>query len=77
MASKKQEQGIITVRLDQDAAASSYIIEVADDGKGIDFEGIRSAAIEKGLLGEDTRADDHGRLLKMLFSPRFSSKAQV
>jgi chemotaxis protein histidine kinase CheA len=77
LSRNKPEEGVITIRFDRDPAAAFYIIEVSDDGQGIDFEHIRNVAVEKGLIGDDVGPEDHSRLLKLLFSPRFSSKQSV
>ncbi len=56
---------------------NNYIISVRDDGRGIDFETVRSKAAEKGLLpGDPSRAGD-GELLKALFTPGFSTKTDA
>jgi two-component system chemotaxis sensor kinase CheA len=49
------------------------VIEVGDDGKGIDFEVIRERALERGILKSSEKDASNARLLKILFSPSFSS----
>ncbi|MDP3178212.1 MAG: Hpt domain-containing protein, partial [Spirochaetaceae bacterium] len=52
------------------------VIEVGDDGRGIDFERVRRKAVEKGLLPpgkEPTKKE----LLGALFEPGFSSKDET
>lgn len=64
------------IRLGIRREGSKIHIAVQDDGKGIDFERVRQKAVEKKLLpaeGELSRE----KLLKVLFSPGFSSKDGV
>ncbi len=51
------------------------IIRVTDDGRGINFEGVRRRAAELGLIPEGA-APSNAELTKLLFSPRFSSKGE-
>lgn len=64
----------LTARSEQDIS----IIEVQDDGKGIDPEVIRRKAIEKGLLmpaqAEQMSKDE---IIQLIFLPGFSSRDQV
>lgn len=55
---------------------SNIIIEIEDDGKGIDTERIRQKGIEKGLLTEN---DDwpKERILDLIFHPGFSTAKKV
>ena len=53
-------------------------IEVVDDGRGVDYEGLRRRVVERGLVkdamaGELSRAE----LLEFLFLPAFSTKQEV
>ncbi|MBE9116011.1 hybrid sensor histidine kinase/response regulator [Lusitaniella coriacea LEGE 07157] len=51
-------------------------IEVRDDGRGIDLEGIRKKALERGLLSESEAEDaSRDRLYSLLFEPSFSTKS--
>jgi len=56
--------------------AGSMVIEVSDDGRGLDYERIKSKAVERGLLGADEplSEDDACRLL---FEPGFSTRDQA
>ena len=65
-----------TVRLTLSKADGLFIIEVADDGGGIDFESIRRKAVEKHLLDESAEATERS-LLNVLFLPGFSSRDEV
>ena len=70
----KAAQGTVTVSAR--AAGSTIVIEVSDDGYGIDEEALRLAAIERGLLGPDTQATGQA-LMSVLFAPGFSTREEV
>jgi chemotaxis protein histidine kinase CheA len=65
-----------TVTLSARAAGSTIVIEVADDGYGIDEEALRLSAIERGLLTADTQATGQA-LTSVLFQPGFSTRDEV
>lgn len=67
----KPETGIIELRAEQ--RGNHIVIEVEDDGGGIDTERIRSIAVEKKLL-EEKQAADEQQILNYLFLPGFSTK---
>lgn len=70
----KNELGTIFFNLKEDKR--NYIIEIGDDGKGIDFHRIEHKAISKGLLKEGYHYDK-SELLNILFIPGFSIKEDV
>jgi two-component system chemotaxis sensor kinase CheA len=56
--------------------SDSLVIEVEDDGNGLDAEHLRKKAIEKGVIKADavlTEEECH----KLIFAPGFSTKAEV
>jgi two-component system chemotaxis sensor kinase CheA len=55
---------------------NSVVIDVTDDGRGIDPEKIRKVAVSRGLLGEK-EAIDQQRANELLFTPGFSTALQV
>lgn len=55
---------------------SNLVIQVTDDGKGIDPEIIRKKAIEKKVISEGTELSDQ-QVLQLIFHPGFSTKEQV
>lgn len=72
----KEEQGTIYLR--SRAENDGVIIEIEDDGKGIDATIIREKVIEKGLLTLDvakTLSDE--QIIMYIFQPGFSSMEQV
>jgi two-component system chemotaxis sensor kinase CheA len=56
--------------------SGNIVIEVSDDGKGIDPEVIRRKAIEKGLISEESVLS-RSELLNLIFEPGFSTAVEV
>jgi chemosensory pili system protein ChpA (sensor histidine kinase/response regulator) len=73
-AAGKPEIGEIQLSLAQ--AGNEVLIEMSDDGAGLDLARIRAKAVERGLLGADEEADD-ARIMGMIFQPGFSTAAEV
>lgn len=65
-----------TVTVSARAAGSTIIIEVGDDGHGIDENQLREVAIERGLLPLDSQVTGQA-LLSVLFHPGFSTRDEV
>lgn len=70
----KPETGVIT--LSAAHRSGRVIIEVSDDGGGINRERVRQKAIEKGLIPADLEMSD-AEIDKLLFLPGFSTAATV
>ena len=68
--------GRATVTVSARAAGSTVVIEVADDGHGIDEDALRVVAIERGLLPADSQVTGQ-QLLEVLFHPGFSTRDEV
>lgn len=74
IAAGKSGEG--TVRLAALHRSGRIVIEVSDDGKGIDRPRVREIAIKKGLIGADvTLSDDE--IDNLIFLPGFSTAAAV
>jgi chemotaxis family two-component system sensor histidine kinase/response regulator PixL len=72
----KPEQGLIEIRAYH--RGSQTIIEVRDDGQGLNLERIRQQAVELGLLSPDQLAMiAHNRLFNLIFEPGFSTAREV
>lgn len=54
----------------------SFIIEIRDDGRGLNPKSIRAKAIEKKLISEDQNLSDK-ELYQLIFENGFSTKEQV
>ncbi len=70
----KPAVGTITLRLAREGG--EILVEVSDDGGGIDASVIRRKAIEKGLLDEDAHASEE-ELLGFIMAPGFSTAQSV
>jgi chemotaxis protein histidine kinase CheA len=74
LASGKPAQATVTVTAR--AAGGTVLIEVSDDGAGIDDDALRTAAVMRGLLpAESTLAGP--ALWQLLFLPAFSTTSKV
>ncbi len=67
----KPAQGVIELRAEQ--RGNHIVIEIEDDGAGIDLERVRATAVRKGLI-DAAAATDERQLLDLLFLPSFSTK---
>ncbi len=65
------------VRLTAHRNESNIVVQVSDDGAGIDVDALRDKAQERGLLSQvdETISDDE--LLDVIFSPGFSTSDQI
>lgn len=52
------------------------VLDMSDDGRGLDFGRIREVAIARGLLHPDAEPSD-AELAKLIFTPGFSTSAEV
>ncbi len=71
----KPKEGNIRLSLSRDDGF--YLIEVADDGAGIDFDRVRQKGIDKKLIPENDVDLTNQKLLSLLFMPGFSSRDSV
>ncbi len=72
--SGKSSVGTVFLRASQHGG--NIVIEVGDDGRGLDRVSIKATAVQRGLLAADaTPSDDE--LFGLLFHPGFSTKAEV
>jgi two-component system chemotaxis sensor kinase CheA len=70
----KPRQGRVTLSAYQ--AGGSVIVELRDDGRGLDRERIVRKAIEKGLIDSDRGMTD-GEVFQLIFAPGFSTAEKV
>ncbi len=73
-AAGKAEEG--TLRLNASQRGSHIIIELSDDGKGLDREGIRRKAVERGLIAADAQLSEQ-ETDNLIFKPGFSTADSV
>ena len=74
LAAGKPATGRITIRLHREG--SEMIIDVADDGAGLDVDSIRSKAYEKELLSPDSKVGDD-EIMQLILMPGFSTAGKV
>ncbi len=74
LANGKPEKG--AVRLNAFHESGSIVIEVSDDGGGLNKERILAKAVEKGLVAEGAEISDQ-EIYKLIFEPGFSTVEQV
>ncbi|MDQ7787682.1 MAG: chemotaxis protein CheA [Thermodesulfovibrionales bacterium] len=74
LAKGKREHGTIVLKAAQ--KGNHVVIEVIDDGRGIDIAEVRTKAIEKGLIEPDAKIEDR-EVLDFVFAPGFSTKNVV
>ena len=65
-----------TIRLDAYHEGNQIIIEVSDDGAGMDLAKIRARGIAVGLIQENERHSER-ELIDLVFTPGFSTAAKV
>jgi len=76
IARGKNECGNIWLRAYQDG--NNVVIEVEDDGQGIDIEKVRRKIIEKGIESEEVAAAlSESDIIKYLFKPNFSTADKI
>jgi two-component system, chemotaxis family, sensor kinase CheA len=72
------KSAIATIFLRARREGEHVVIEVEDDGRGIDSDRIRRAAVERGLATADTVADmSEGAVIDLIFMPGFSTAADI
>lgn len=74
LAQGKTAEG--TLVLQAATVGESVVIEIADDGRGIDRERVTTRARKKGLIDSDTTVDD-AKLLELICSPGFSTRDET
>ena len=74
VAAGKPEMGTIT--LEAYHRGGNIVIEVKDDGKGLDKDMLRTKAIEKGLIDEETVLTDK-QIYELIFMAGFSTAEQL
>jgi two-component system chemotaxis sensor kinase CheA len=75
---KSGKPATAVIRLSARAASDQVVIEVADDGAGIDPAKIRALAVQRGLLDQEA-ADklDDDAAIDLIFIPGFSTATEI
>ena len=74
LAAGKSEVGTISIAARHEG--SHVVIEISDDGRGMDVDRIRQKAIEKGLITPEANLSPR-ELLDLIFQPGFSTAENV
>ncbi|MCH8135919.1 MAG: response regulator [Proteobacteria bacterium] len=73
-ANGKPAMGRITIRLHREG--SEMVIDVADDGSGLNVDAIRRKAYELDMLKPDTQVTDE-EIMELILTPGFSTASKV
>ncbi|HEY5947064.1 MAG TPA: response regulator [Kofleriaceae bacterium] len=72
----KHREGSISIRVER--TGNLVVIEVEDDGAGLDAAQIRDTAIARNVLSaEDAAALDERELYQLVFRPAFSTRSEI
>ncbi len=74
LAAGKTEAGVVTIKAFHEG--NNLVIEISDDGKGINAKVIREKAIEKGVISANATLSDE-EIVNLIFHPGFSTKSEV
>jgi len=65
-----------TIRLHAEHRGSAIVIEVSDDGRGLDYNRILEVAKSRGLVAPDAQLRDE-EIAKLVFAPGFSTASAI
>ena len=65
-----------TIMLSAEHSGGDVLIQIVDDGKGIDAEAVRNKAIEKGVIAADAEISDK-EIYNLIFHPGFSTAQKI
>jgi chemotaxis protein histidine kinase CheA/CheY-like chemotaxis protein len=72
----KHHEGALTLRVEQQG--NILVLELSDDGRGIDVHHVRASAERKGLITADEGARMHeAQIRDLIFRPGFSTRTDV
>lgn len=74
LAAGKSEEGRVLLRASNEG--NMILIEIADDGRGIDVEAVKAKAVERGLIHPNKALTDI-EAFNLIFEPGFSTAKQV
>ena len=74
LSAGKPAEGHVSIKAFHEG--NNLVIEVRDDGKGINPKIIREKAIEKKVISADSKLSDN-ELVNLIFHPGFSTKSEV
>ena len=74
IAAGKPEEGMVLLKATNEG--NMIVIEISDDGKGIDVEAVKAKAVERGILNPNKVLTDV-EAFNLIFEPGFSTAKQV
>jgi two-component system chemotaxis sensor kinase CheA len=76
VANGKDPEGMVRISAYQEG--NSIVIEINDDGRGIDVEKVKKKAVERGIINEeDSRRMTDAEAVNIIFLPGFSTADKV
>jgi two-component system chemotaxis sensor kinase CheA len=73
-AAGKPEEGMVLLKATNEG--NMIVIEISDDGKGIDVEAVKAKAVERGLISPNKLLTDV-EAFNLIFEPGFSTARQI
>ncbi|MCK8602402.1 chemotaxis protein CheA [Desulfoferrobacter suflitae] len=73
-AAGKNRQGTILIAAEQ--KGGNIVIDIRDDGRGLDTEKIRDTAVRRGVISGDEQLDEKS-IYELIFHPGFSTKDEI
>jgi two-component system chemotaxis sensor kinase CheA len=73
-AAGKPEEGMVLLKATNEG--NMIVIEISDDGKGIDVEAVKAKAVERGILNPNKLLTDI-EAFNLIFAPGFSTAKQI
>jgi two-component system, chemotaxis family, sensor kinase CheA len=75
---ERNKPAVATVRLHASRQGGHVLIEVDDDGGGVDVERVRTVAKERGVVSADAcDAMNDEQIVELVFAPGFSTASQI
>src|SRR5690606_2424033 len=74
VAAGKPPEG--TIRIEAHQRGSHVVIQVCDDGRGIDLDAVRARAVKRGLIAPDAVLSAK-ETIDLIFLPGFSTRDEV
>ena len=74
IAAGKESHGTVTIKAFHEG--NNLVIEISDNGKGINPQIIKEKAIEKGVIKSTSQLNDD-EIVNLIFHPGFSTKSEV
>jgi two-component system chemotaxis sensor kinase CheA len=73
-AAGKSEEGMVLLKASNEG--NMIVIQISDDGRGIDVEAVKAKAVERGLISPNKLLTD-AEAFNLIFEPGFSTAKQI